>query len=222
MNSIIRCPNEFFYTKDTNIYIDSEFFLYRLVIKINKPNNDCAKEKRKYIELPFSSIKEKQIILRYLFFLNVFVPKNGYLMHNYDYDYEVEDYPTELLSIYTDIFYFDGSIEKFKNMCDEILQKLPLCLHFISDNENLFFSDEYLLIHKFCIKCKNKNKNKNKNKEKNTNPIDVKKYYNCVYEIFKTQFNCPYEITELILDNLHFEDIFINKELLDLNILKIL
>jgi hypothetical protein len=209
MNKIIRCPKEIFYTKDSNIYIDPEFFAHRLVIKINKLDNDYSKEKRKYIKLPFSSINEKQIILRYLFFLNIFVPKNGYLMHNYDYD--VEDYPTELVSIYTDTFYFDGSFEKFKSICYEILKRLPLCLHFIKDNGKFFFTDEYLLIHKFCIKCNNKNDNEKL--------ISVKKYYNCVYEIFKIQFNCPYEITEMILDNLQNEDIFINKELIDLNII---
>jgi hypothetical protein len=212
MNTIIRCPKEIFYTKDTNIYIDSEFFLYRLVIKINKPNNDCTKEKRKYIELPFSSSKEKQIILRYLFFLNIFVPKNGYLMHNYDY--EIDDYPTELLSIYTDIFYFNGSIEKLKSICDEIIKKLPLCMHFIDDNENLFYTDDYLLIHKFCIKCKKENVKEN--------VISIKNYYNCVYEIFKKKFNCPAEISTMILDYLQLEDIFINNELLNLNIIKLL
>ncbi len=216
MDVIIRCPKSFFYSIDKNIYINNNFSSERLEIKLNKPNVDYDFKEKKYTEFVFSDVKHKQIILRYLFFVSIFVPKNGYIMHNYDYS--EDDYPTELLSIYTDFFYFNGTMEKFTSICDEIMKKLPLCIHFILDNENIFYADDYLLIHKLCNKCKNENENQKEKK----NMISVHTYYNCIYQIFKTNFNCPYEISKMILDNLQLEDIFINKELLDLNIIKLL
>lgn len=200
-NILVRIPNFFLDDEnDLNFYVVDELEPERYIISFQK-NETMTDDNplEKSIFYKFSNKKIKNGIIRYLIFMDILRPLCGYYEHNYDYIYENNendfDHLYQLQSIYMNKFFFFGSSLKLQKIIDDIMFYLPYCAHYsrhMDDYSYINTKYSYYMIQKKCITCI-----KNKNVK---SVYNVNKYLCFIYDIFYNKFNCPYEITEKILD----------------------
>ena len=198
VNILIRIPYFFLQDKsDLNFYCIDELDPEKFIISFKKSENEDEQEKSS-IFFEFRNKKMKNGIIRYLLFMDILRPLCGYYEHNYDYIYDINpkdgEHMYQLQSIYVNKFFFFGSRIKLKNIINEIMYYLPYCNHFIHELNKLSVFDRfnYYIINKKCTTCM-----KNKSVK---SVYNVNKYLFFLYDIFSSEFNCPFEITDIILE----------------------
>jgi len=185
---------------NTNTHTNRDFcFYYKLFKNENNDNQIMIKinknEENDRIIYKCNNLQEKIIILRYLIYLSNFVAIKGYVMNNYDYDYNYEQ-SDNIIHVYNNNFNFLGNKLKFIDICNEIKIKMPKCCHYTTISLN-----KYIFTNKICNKC-----------IANNNIYNINNYLYFLYEFFNKIYKCPFEITNIIIKYIKPVDM-VSKEL---------
>jgi len=187
---------------NSNTNTNRDFCFYYKLIKNNNDNQIIIKinknEDNDRIIYKCHSLQEKIMILRYLIYLSNFVAIKGYVMNDYDYDYNNENLDS-IIHVYNNNFNFIGNRLKFIDICNEIKNKMPKCCHYTTISLN-----KYIFTNKICNKCIVNNSY--------YNIYNINNYLYFLYDFFNKTFNCPFEITNIIIKYIKSVDM-VSKEL---------
>jgi hypothetical protein len=189
-----------FYNDPTTVYNQ------QMIIQILEPYRDCEYS----ILFTCKNYLEKFKIIRYLLFFKNIQPLNRYFMNNYDY--EIDDFDFDNAAeydiqyntscIYGTYFWYFNSISSFQQLCQEILDKMPSCYHFMDNS-----SPQYPIyfINKYCYKCI----------EEKGKILNLNEYLSFLFPLLRKNYNCPPEIVKMIIGFLSPCDM-VSKNLKDL------
>jgi len=160
----------------------------QFIFQIAKPYNSTEYE----ILFKCNNYLEKFKILRYLFFLSNIEPLNRYFLNNYDFDYDdfdnFADYDIQYNTscIYGTNFWFYDSVDAFRKICQEILDKLPDCSHYFDSVASTY---PVFFINKYCYKCI----------EEKGKILNLNTYLGFLFPLLLKKFRCPPEIVMMII-----------------------
>lgn len=180
-----------FYNNEYNYesnYESNYEYNQQMIFQILKPPRNCEYR----ILFTCKNYLEKFIIIRYLLFLLNIQPLHRYFINNYDF--EIDDFDNSVeydiqyntSCIYGTYFWYFDSVLSFQQLCQEILDKMPDCYHFIDDT-----SPQYpvYFINKYCYKCI----------EEKGKILNLNEYLYFLFPLLRNNYNCPPEIVKMII-----------------------